>query len=134
MTHQRKSRERRPVTAAASSLRGGQSALTAAPRVEAQRAQLKRMFGSGVMRQAGNTSVVQRILGYTRPIVANEVTAVKQLGGKLVFRLTGLAGDAVIVKFETHGGAESTDEAGSRNELIQSLAEQVLKNVPGWLR
>ena len=132
MTHQRKSPEQRPVAPAAGGSRTGLSAFAATPRVEAQRVQLKRMFGSRVMTKAPRAGgVLQRVLGHTQPIVAADVVAVKQLGGKLVFRLTGNHGDAVIVKFETHGGAETTAEAGSRNEMIQTLAEQVLKNVPG---
>ena len=84
--------------------------------------------------QRRTAQVVQRRLGYDQAIRANEVTKVKQLGGKLVFRLTGAQGDMVIVKFEGHGGAETTPEATSRNELIQVLTQGVIDNVPGMNR
>jgi hypothetical protein len=73
--------------------------------------------------------VVQRVLAHNQPISAVEVTDVEQLGGKMVFRLSGAQGDSVIVKFEAHIDVQADAEA--RLDMTHDLATQVIDNVPG---
>lgn len=74
--------------------------------------------------------VAQCVLNYNNPIIAADIVDIKQLGGKLLFKLTGNNQDAVIVKAETIGGGETIGAFRARNSAIDMLGEGILPNVP----
>jgi hypothetical protein len=82
---------------------------------------------------SGGLAPVQRILAHDRPISAGDVKEVKRVSKeKLVYVLTGKAGDLVVVKFESIGRAsESRAQFADRSEALREVAAEVLQNVPG---
>lgn len=65
------------------------------------------------------------------PLIKESIARLDRVGDKLVFVVTGLTGERLVLKFEMPGSTETIVEFSRRFELTQDVARICLERLPG---